>query len=660
MATASGIRAGRAYIELSLSDGKFAAGLKNAERRLTNLGTGIAKFGAKLTGLGASLAGPILLFGKEFSQFGDDIQKAAIRTGLTAEAVSELGFAAAQSGTDLAAMEAGIRGMQRSLLSAAQGSKEAADSLAEIGLSIADLQGLDTDTQFTKIAEGLSQIENDSQRAGVAMRIFGKSGSQLLPLLQDGAKGIQLLRDEAKQLGLSITTDDANRAAELNDAIGRFTSTFKAARVQIGAAIAGVLTPFLTSTAKIVANLIEWSRQNRGLIATVFLIGTGVAAAGTALVALGGAITLAGIGIGGLASALGVLGTVIGALLSPIGLVSAGVVALGAVAIKAFGGIAPIIDYLKGKFGELSGRFGEAIDVIRSALTSGDLATAGEVLWATLQVVWAKGVLLLNQQWASWKNYFTGLAIDATSTVAGIFVKATTGFYDIWIRSFDFIKDAFDLVVTGIANGFLLLGEVVLGVLSKIQSGLDYVFGTNFAQSIDKATQKLEELRQSANESFIQRVGDRDTARKDRLDQLQRDQQGTLAELEKERQRKQAALSQADTSAVDEAQRKLDAAFAAYAKTVDEAKQKQADVNQQQQQPAVDFAGLTEGLADAAAKTPSRQAVFGGVRAEGVFGGLGSDQLEISKKQLEEVKKSTKELQALNKSVAAGGLAFTG
>src|SRR5690606_29375430 len=125
---------------------------------------------------------------------------------------------------------AGIRGMQRALLNAASGSKETVDALAAIGLSVEQIQNLGTEDQFYAIADGLSQISNDSERAGLAMRLLGKSGSQLLPLMQDGARGIKLLREEAQALGLSISREDADSAAELNDAMGRFTSTFKAAR----------------------------------------------------------------------------------------------------------------------------------------------------------------------------------------------------------------------------------------------------------------------------------------------------------------------------------------------------------------------------------------------------------------------------------------------
>lgn len=640
-----------------MSDSQFVKGLRNAERRLTSLGASVAKFGAKVAGLGAAVAGPILAFAKEFSTFGDDVQKAAIRTGLAAEAISELGFAAAQSGSDIAGMEAGIRGMQRALLNAASGSKETVDALAAIGLSIEQIQNLGTEDQFYAIADGLAQVSNDSQRAGLAMRLLGKSGSQLLPLMEDGARGIKLLREEAQSLGLSISREDADSAAELNDAMGRFTSTFKAARVQIGAAVTGVLVPFFNTSAKIIANLIDWAKENRSLVQSIFLIGSGVAAIGTGIIALGGAIALTGVAMGGLATAIGVVGSVIGALLSPIGLVIAALAGLGALAVKAFGSFSGVIDFISGKIGTLSDSFGTAIDVIKTALTSGDLSTAAQVLWASLKAVWERGVFELNKTWIGWKNFFLGVFIEVTADLAGIFTTTLAGLQTAWVQSWNFIQDAFDLVKTGIINGFLLLGQVVLDVIAKIQAGIDYVFGTNLAASIDDAIAKLEELRQSANESFIERVGDRDRQRQDQLATIERDRQGTLDELERERQRKQQALSGADAAGVEDAQRKLDEALAAYGKTISDAKAKQqADLQEGLKVP--DFSGIEEGLAEVSAKAPSRAPQFGGLRAEQIFGTGPEDQLGIAKKQLEVTQQTQKDIKKIAQATAAGSLVF--
>jgi flagellar biosynthesis/type III secretory pathway chaperone len=179
-----------------------------------------------------------------------------------------------------------------------------------------------------------------------------------------------------------------------------------------------------------------------------------------------------------------------------------------------------------------------------------------------------------------------------------------------------------------------LIGQGILTVVGKIQAAFDYVFGTNFANNIDDAKRKLEELRQVANQQFVNRVGERDQARRDRIEELSKAKDDTLAELERERQRRQGQLAGAGSEAVDDAQRKLDEAFAAYRKTVDDAAARQAaasttglDEVKKKQQDAL--ANIFDGLDETAAATPSRagQAIFGGTRAAQIFGDVQDAQL---------------------------------
>mgnify|MGYP000179829139 CR=1 FL=1 len=96
-------------------------------------------------------------------------------------------------------------------------------------------------------SEGKAQVGNPTQRAALAMDVFGKSGQKLIPLLSAGAKGIDELRAEANRLGLTVGTDQAQSAADLQDAWNRLLKTLKAAAFAIGGALAPDLTALLGS-----------------------------------------------------------------------------------------------------------------------------------------------------------------------------------------------------------------------------------------------------------------------------------------------------------------------------------------------------------------------------------------------------------------------------
>src|SRR5207237_488386 len=138
----------------------------------------------------------------KFAESGDQIAKMARRTGVSAEALSELGFAAEQSGQNIDVLEQTLKKMQKTIGGAELKSGEAAGltsfegKLAHLGLTISDLKDLAPDQQFESIADRIAAIPDPTQRAAAAMEIFGKSGTALLPLMEKGAAGIRALRQE--------------------------------------------------------------------------------------------------------------------------------------------------------------------------------------------------------------------------------------------------------------------------------------------------------------------------------------------------------------------------------------------------------------------------------------------------------------------------------
>jgi len=120
-----------------------------------------------------------------------------------------LGFAAGQSGADLAALELGLRKMQRSIVNAAKGSEIAQEALSLLNLSIRDLENLAPDEQLKLIADRLAAVEDSTLKAALAMELFGRSGTALLPMMSGGARGIEELQQSARSLGLTMSTEDA-------------------------------------------------------------------------------------------------------------------------------------------------------------------------------------------------------------------------------------------------------------------------------------------------------------------------------------------------------------------------------------------------------------------------------------------------------------------
>lgn len=163
MADTRGIRAGRAFVELGVSD-KLSAGLKAAQKKLEAFGAGLRSIGTKMAGIGVAAVTALLATAKAFSDTGDVLDKMSLRTGVSVEALSELGFAADLSGTDLETLEAGLRNMQKSLVEAAKGSEGTTQSLGLLGLTVQDLAGMSPDQQFKLLAERTARASEQTAK----------------------------------------------------------------------------------------------------------------------------------------------------------------------------------------------------------------------------------------------------------------------------------------------------------------------------------------------------------------------------------------------------------------------------------------------------------------------------------------------------------------
>jgi hypothetical protein len=363
---------------------------------------------------------PLLGAAKAFSSMGDQVAKMAKRTGLSVETLSELRFVASQTGTEFESLEMAFRKMQRSIYDAGRGLSTAVDALEDLGLTFKDLDGLSPEQQFKLLADRISQVEDPTRKAAIAMSLFGRTGTNLLPMFAAGAKGIEELQEEARRLGLTMSGEDAKAAEDFTDALDSLWKVVKMGVFHVGAALAPVLQEITETITGVAVKVSEWIQQNRDLIVTVLKVAAAVFAGGIALAMLGTVIS-------GLGSALGVLitvvtgvgvvfkllGAVIAFLVSPIGLVIAAVAALGAYLVYATGAGGKALTWLGEKFGVLKDDALTAYQGIADALAAGDIGLAVKVLWLTIKMEWTRGVNFLEKAWLNFRNFFIKIGYDA-------------------------------------------------------------------------------------------------------------------------------------------------------------------------------------------------------------------------------------------------------
>lgn len=206
--------------------------LKSLDRNLKTTESQAARLKSSFGGMGRALvaglgAGMLIRNMKGVVNEMDSMGKAARRLGVDMESFSALKHAADLSGLAISDLEMGIRTMQRAMTGANEGLTTYQRGFDRIGVSVKDLQGLNTEEQFIKLADALSKMPNISERNATAMEIFGRAGLKVINMAEDGAEGIKKMTDEARKLGVVFDEEAARKAEKFNDDLTRLQAQWR-------------------------------------------------------------------------------------------------------------------------------------------------------------------------------------------------------------------------------------------------------------------------------------------------------------------------------------------------------------------------------------------------------------------------------------------------
>jgi hypothetical protein len=172
--------------------------------------------------------------GKESAEYAEQTEIAAQKTGLSTAAVQELGFAAKMTGVSSEGMNQALMRVSRAVTAAEGGSKQLQAVFDSVGVSAKQLEGMSLDQVLGKVADKFADTEDGSTKAAIAMQLFGRQGSDLIPLLDKGSSGIDELRQKAQELGVVMGEDDIAAGSALNEKLKEMDAQMQAVKQRAG------------------------------------------------------------------------------------------------------------------------------------------------------------------------------------------------------------------------------------------------------------------------------------------------------------------------------------------------------------------------------------------------------------------------------------------
>lgn len=206
---------GSIFASLSIRDVNFQKGLKKA-------GDGLAKFGTaslKMGGVAAAAIGAGLLAGSKHAiTMGGELTDLSAQTGVAISDLMKIQQAYKDNGKEASSAGKDINKMQKAIFAASKDVGGKSDPFAELGLSAEKLMELNPTEQFFTIANAIKAIENPAEQTAMAMKVFGKSGGELLGVFKGSS-----LDDVNRTLGAmpALMERVAGKFDQVDDILGR-------------------------------------------------------------------------------------------------------------------------------------------------------------------------------------------------------------------------------------------------------------------------------------------------------------------------------------------------------------------------------------------------------------------------------------------------------
>ncbi|GEM_PF-7088091 len=259
---------------LAAIDG-VARKMGSAERQIKGFGKGISgtigSIGGVLSNLpvamGAAVSGMVAGFGimvKNSIDTAEHLEKMSQRVGVSVEALSTLSYAAQLSGTDIAVFEKAIQRLSRNMDDASRGIGEGKIAFEQLGIDVIGANGKlkDAETILKEVADKFGLMEDGTKKTALALKIFGRAGADLIPMLNGGSEALNKMQQEARELGLEVSTNTAKSAAEFKDDTLRLES-----------ALSGLVNTITVEMLPILNDFTDWLLENKGAVAE-FVRGT--------------------------------------------------------------------------------------------------------------------------------------------------------------------------------------------------------------------------------------------------------------------------------------------------------------------------------------------------------------------------------------------------
>jgi len=229
--------------------------MQGVQGKVKNLKMAVGGLSTAFKALGAALAvGAFANFAKRTIDQADAFGKLSTRTGIAANELQAFVNAGKLADVSQKQLETGLKSFARTSYEASLGVKTYSDAYAALGVGVKKADGSlkASDDLLKEIADKFKDLPNGPEKAAIAMRLFGKSGADMITLLNGGSEALERFNYE-------VSENFSQNAEYFNDQLTILSIQFDGFRKQLLDALLPALNAIIEVFSEMFATENDWT-----------------------------------------------------------------------------------------------------------------------------------------------------------------------------------------------------------------------------------------------------------------------------------------------------------------------------------------------------------------------------------------------------------------
>lgn len=415
----------------------------------------------------------------------DRVDKLSQKIGMSRKGFQEWDFILSQSGTNIEKMQVGMKTLVNRMQESAKGSGVGADALKKLGISATDSSGkMKMQEQvMEEVVRKMQDMPEGAEKSKLAFDLFGKSGLELMPLLNSVGGSVDDLKAKAHELGIVLSDEAIDAGVNYQDAMDQLKRSLGGVATQILSSLMPTITIWAGKIGEVAGKVQKFAAEHPKLIQLLAKV------AGGLLLAKAGAL---GLKLGFLQAKGGVLGV--------LGVISR------LKAANLIGGISKVKTLIMG--------MGGGILPVIAAITA--IAVAIKLVMGNVDAIREKIRGVFGEGGVAIFDKFVGLINQVSGAIKGIFggggTDGISGFFNIFNQGSPIMEKVGSLIqsltgtvsaiITVIAGAVQSILPTLISVVTTIASTIGNVLQTVLPVLLDVIGQILPVI-QSAAEMIL-------------------------------------------------------------------------------------------------------------------------------------------------------------